>query len=257
MVASSSEGGDGSGAPAATTAAPQPTFTADGLSYPYPTAAPESDEPLGAPVELRRAGTFAYLRTQPDDDRRPVAWDPCRTIHVVISDEAAPAGSGGIVEDALTEVSMITGLRIEVEGPTDEVPAAVRAPVQPDRYGDRWAPLLVAWTDPTAVDGLDADTGGLGGATAVAPPGGGPQVYVTGQLLLDAPQLAASLRVAGGRDQVRSVVLHEMGHVLGLAHVDDAGQLMYPEGRVGEQGYGPGDLAGLVELGQGPCAPGL
>jgi hypothetical protein len=248
-------------APSSTTsAAPSsselgPTFALDGRDYAYPTPAPEADEPLGQPAPLRRGGSFAFERTQPGTDDDPVAWDPCRPIRVVVSDEAMPDRAEGIVEEALAALSEATGLQIELEGPTTEPAAEERAPVQADRYGDRWAPVLVAWTDPTVVPALDGDTGGLGGAVAVTPPGGGPEVYVTGRLLLDAPQMAEALRTSGGRDLVRSVALHELGHVVGLAHVDDAGQLMNAEGQTGVRTYGFGDLAGLTEVGRGPCVP--
>lgn len=254
--------GDDPGSSSTTSAPPStsgtgPTFALDGRDFAYPTPAPEADEPLGQPAPLRRGGSFAFERIQPGTDDDPVTWDPCRTIHVVVADEAMPDRAEGIVEEALAALSEATGLRIEVEGPTDEPAAEERAPVQPDRYGDRWAPVLVAWTDPTTVPALDGDTGGLGGAVAVAPPGGGPEVYVTGRLLLDAPQMADALRTDGGRDLVRAVALHELGHVVGLAHVDDAGQLMHPEGQTGVRTYGFGDLAGLTEVGRGPCVPDL
>lgn len=233
------------------------TFALDGRTYAYPTPQPEADAPLGSPAPQVRGGTFAFARIQPGTDDDPVAWDPCRAIRVVVADEAMPDRAEGIVEEALATLSEATGIPIEVEGTTTEPAREERAPVQPDRYGDRWAPVLVAWTDPSVVPGLEGDTGGLGGAVAVAPAGGGPEVYVTGQLLLDAPQMAEALRVEGGRDLVRAVALHELGHLMGLAHVDDAGQLMHPEGQDGVVTYGYGDRAGLIELGRGPCAPTL
>ena len=44
---------------------------------------------------------------------------------------------------------------------------------------------------------------------------------------------------------------HELGHVIGLDHVQDRGQVMYPS--ISDQspdGYGPGDRAGLSILGR-------
>ena len=40
------------------------------------------------------------------------------------------------------------------------------------------------------------------------------------------------------------ILAHELGHVLGLDHVDDAGELMNAE-YVGQYGFGPGDREGL------------
>jgi predicted Zn-dependent protease len=52
------------------------------------------------------------------------------------------------------------------------------------------------------------------------------------------------------------VLRHELGHLLGLDHIDDRGQPMYPTtGAVVT--YQDGDLAGLARLGKGACAPWL
>jgi predicted Zn-dependent protease len=47
-------------------------------------------------------------------------------------------------------------------------------------------------------------------------------------------------------------VMHELGHVVGLAHVDDPTELMY-ERNEGRSDWGPGDLTGLEALGKGLC----
>ena len=68
-----------------------------------------------------------------------------------------------------------------VEGTTGELAADGRAAYQPDLYGDRWAPILVAWTR----GGLEAGFAGHGGPTAITLPNGDSH-YVTGQITLDA-----------------------------------------------------------------------
>ena len=69
---------------------------------------------------------------------------------------------------------------------------------------------------------------------------------------LDSPQLAEVLSRPNGRSLVRAIVMHELGHVVGLGHVKDPGELMY-EGNVGRLGFGPGDREGLAALGRGRC----
>ena len=52
---------------------------------------------------------------------------------------------------------------------------------------------------------------------------------------------------------MRTVKLHEIGHLLGLGHVQDPGAVMYPSD--GAQGdYSAGDLRGLAYAGDGPCS---
>lgn len=48
-------------------------------------------------------------------------------------------------------------------------------------------------------------------------------------------------------------LLHELGHLVGLAHVDEPTELMY-DGNVGQLDFGPGDRQGLAVLGNGECS---
>lgn len=220
----------------------------------FPSPAEVAREPLGAPIDPPpEPGPFAFLA---EDGGRPVAYDPCRSIAVVVNDRAAPPGSEELLEGALAEVSRITGLRFEVEGPSDEVPAERRPPFQEERYGDRWAPVLVAWSDPAEASRLAGDVAGYAGSSAVAR-FGSPTVYVTGVVVLDGPALGDLLDEERGAALAESVIRHELGHLVGLDHVDDAGELMAPESDADTTSFGPGDVAGLVRLGSGPCAPGL
>jgi hypothetical protein len=51
---------------------------------------------------------------------------------------------------------------------------------------------------------------------------------------------------------VRAVILHELGHLVGLGHVADPNQLM-SETNYGLHDFGPGDQEGLARLGGGTC----
>ena len=49
------------------------------------------------------------------------------------------------------------------------------------------------------------------------------------------------------------MVLHELGHLMGLGHVRSLGEIMHPSGG-GVVDLGPGDLEGLHQLGaSGGC----
>jgi hypothetical protein len=87
--------------------------------------------------------------------------------------------------------------------------------------------------------------------------GDSPRVFLTGSVSLDAPRLTELLQGRNGRAVVRSIVLHELGHLMGLAHVDDEQQLMFPEARREVPDFAAGDLTGLAALGAGACVPEL
>ncbi|GIG30745.1 matrixin family metalloprotease [Cellulomonas marina] len=209
--------------------------------------------PLGSPPPVpATGGAHAFLETRPDGS--PVAYDPCRPLHWVVNAVGAPSGADELVAEAVARIAAATGLRFVADGATDEPPAPARPSFQPERYGDRWAPVLVAWVTPDDASPLAGDVAGLGGSTAFGLDGG-PLVWVTGQVQLDAPQLAEAWAGPGGRDLVLAVVTHELAHVVGLDHVDDPGQLMYAPTRAGVTDLADGDRAGLAALGTGPCAP--
>jgi hypothetical protein len=46
-----------------------------------------------------------------------------------------------------------------------------------------------------------------------------------------------------------STILHELGHLVGLGHVDDRGELMAVTPGEGPVRFGPGDLRGLAAIG--------
>lgn len=219
----------------------------DDSSRPTPQTA-SSDEPLGVPSPAPLSDSFLFMSTQ-SDDVTPVAYDPCREIHVVINGRTVPTGAERVVHEAIDEISAITGLQFVIEGEVDEVPVAQRETYQPDRYGDRWAPVLVAWSDPEELPEL-SDVAGFGGSAPVDVDG--TSVYVSGIVALNGPSFNRFMASPNGSELARAVVLHELGHLLGLAHVDDAAQLMYHD-NVGRTIPQAGDRAGLVQLGQGAC----
>ena len=179
---------------------------------------------------------------------QPLRWNPCEPIHYVVNLGPAPAGSLGDVQDAVFRVAGITGITFEYEGLSDEFPSPDRDLVQPDRYGDRWAPVLIAWVDPRA-SAFDFEPDGHDAAAIASPfaaPGTG--VLVSGVIVLNAVDPNPPGFTLPG-DQ-GPVLLHELAHVLGLGHVKQRGELMEPYGG-GVTDYGPGDLEGLSRLGRG------
>lgn len=208
----------------------------------------------GTPAAAAGDGaSYAFMAHQPAHPSVPVTYDSCRPVHVVVNDDLAPPGADALLDSALEEVSGASGLRFVRDGGTDELPSEERPLRDPRRYGGRWAPVLVAWTTPQQYHGLRGNVVGRGGSSPVAGPSGRLH-YVTGTLSLDAPSLTRILRTPGrGGLVVRGIMIHELGHVLGLAHVDDTGEIMSPKDGH-RTSLGVGDRAGLRRLGSGPCS---
>lgn len=208
-----------------------------------------------APAAPVGGGAHAFATFQ-TNGVTPVAYDPCRAVHYVIRPDQAPPGGEEMIHAAVARISEATGLHFVYDGATDEPLAPGREAFQPDRYGDRWAPVLIAWQTDAENTSLAGDIVGEGGSVAVSL-GDGPRVYITGTVSLDAGQFPEILETRGGGDTAAGIVLHELAHLVGLAHVDDDAQLMYPETRRGVTDFSAGDLTGLSRLGHGPCVPEL
>jgi len=234
---------------AASTGLAAPTL-GQGPHTPTPRPAPSGNR-LRAPADApATGGPHAFVSV--DDDGSPVSYDPCRPVTVVVNDRSSLPDGDRMLTQALAEISTATGLVFHVEGPTDEPPDPDRRYFQPDRYGDRWAPVLIAWSDPQESPELAGDIAGVAGSAQVQDPDTSTSVYVSGTVVLDGPELAEVAHHSGWY-QAKAVVVHELGHPVGLDHVDDPRQLMHASGHLGVVDPQPGDLAGLARLGQGAC----
>ncbi len=221
-----------------------------------PVPAPESATPLGKPAPVPAGnGKYEILETQPSNDAAPVAWDPCREIHYVINPTGAPADGTALIKSAIARVQLATGFHFVYDGSTTEKPSKTRAPFQPVQYSSaRWAPLLIAWSDENAYPELAGYIEGIGSPYPEYADNSH-LVYVTGELILDRQQL--STINDPDRGNVRAVMLHELGHVVGLDHTADRHEIMFSESQFNVRDYGNGDLQGLAKLGTQPCYPGI
>lgn len=192
------------------------------------------------------AGEPAHAFLHLDGDQ-PVTYTSCRPIQVAVYPAGGPPDAEELVREAVSRVRSATGLDLVIIGafgghaPNWNFEAA---PVHPED------PISVSWQDGAAIAEITDHTAGLGGSRRVATPGGGER-YVAGTIALSRDYYA-ELAGRGDHDQALAVLLHEFGHVLGLAHVDAPGELMHHD-NLGQTTFGPGDLEGLRRLGQGPC----
>jgi hypothetical protein len=188
-------------------------------------------------------GSYAFALTQ-RGSKEPVTYDPCRAIEVAVNPQGAPDNYDDLVDTAIERTSEATGFRFERVGTTDDRDFTRRQ----GGLGSR-PPVLVAWADEDEVPELEGDVAGIGGSTA-SDFGTGRLRYVSGIVVLDADVFDDF----GGSEEpyAQAIVDHEFGHLVGLDHVDDRGELMNAE-NLGRTTYGPGDLEGLARLGRVDC----
>ncbi len=216
----------------------------------------EASKPLGSAPKLVWDGapyTFISTQTAPTGETVPVAWSPCRPIHVVVNTTGAPDNSETYVRVVMGEITRATGLQFTYDGLTDEPPTENRQPYQADRYGDRWAPVIIGFANKEQIPKLDGEVAGVAQPMPLTRSDLDYSVITTASLWLDTTLLDEPGTSSG--PAWLPVLRHEFGHVIGLDHVDDPSQLMNPKSVAGIDDYQSGDLYGLAQLGRGRCAP--
>ena len=199
------------------------------------------------PAPTAPAGSYAFLYPDAAGPGVPLSWPRCRTIYVVANPAGIPAGEQAafldMLEHALDEISDATDQDWVHVGPTDFRAA--------DDNTERRVPGVVTVSFMTAPDPEDRAS-----AWAVAHPGRDPLTgrihLVTGIVSLNAQRLVGD---QGGRvtPLVATTLMHELGHIAGLEHVQDSTQLMHGYYALPEQPryeeFRDGDLAGLARVG--------
>jgi hypothetical protein len=176
------------------------------------------------------------------DGSNPVTW--CTNqINVVINDSDAPVGARADLEAALRKISGLSGISFNIVGESNMIPSSTYH-LTP---GDPYPPVLIAWTTPERSDLLT----GKSSAAAVANPvdNGDGVRYVTGSVAINVDH-DVLYRSGFGEGMTRgNLYLHELGHVLGLAHVDSDDELMHAiVSSESPNGFAAGDRRGILAL---------
>ncbi|HMC81397.1 MAG TPA: matrixin family metalloprotease [Acidimicrobiia bacterium] len=216
---------------------PHPAAVAVARGGPTPPVAGPAEDPAG----------YKFLQVDARTGQ-PVRFNPCGQVEYVVNPTGAPPGGLTAVNEAIARLSEATGIELVAGGLTSETPSVQRGNYQPYRYGDRWAPVLVGWLPLGRPAGPEHGLAGVGGP-GPAVRDGGTWVYVTGDVTLNSDADVPASDLTG-------VLMHELGHVLGLDHSTGTDEIMFPGGGAGRAAWGQGDLAGLQKVGRpAGCLP--
>lgn len=210
------------------------------------------DPTVGVTVREGRADGRGFRIELFAENGEPVRYNACKPVHYVINPAGAPPQGVQDVHTAIQMTAEASGLRFVYDGTTEEVPDPDRDPYQLDRYGNRWAPVVIGWTKGIPGPPIHGDEGerpiAAAGSEWRANDEGQP-VYVSGGVAFDVT--VTDLKEGFGGHTWGQAMLHELGHVLGLGHVDDPASVMNARIGLRAAAWGPGDRAGLWELGLG------
>jgi hypothetical protein len=179
--------------------------------------------------------------------RRVVRWDSCAPIRWRFNPQRSPKRGLRQVQQGVRRVEAATGLDFRYAGTTTQRP-------NPYGTGLRRADVIIGWRSQGYAPFRGTDTVGVGGngyylAAHQEADGTRVRMAVQGGVVLN----------AGMKDELRNgygkgltwgeVIIHELGHVVGLDHTAARRQIMYYRVIPRAAQWGAGDLAGLRRLG--------
>jgi len=216
-----------------------------------------------APASAASASYTLQYNTLGNGQRVVARWNPCRTHTWKVNLASVPTKTrSAVLAETLTAMRVLaakTGMSFTYKGATFEVPRVGSDAKQS-------ADIIIAYTTPAKTNySLAGSTAGQGGYTGgwTSTSDGTTTTYSsgisTGFLVIDTPDMLAHFQAGFGTGLRRgNLLLHELGHVVGLGHVNNPGLLMNPiSSSRTPNGFAAVELAGLAKIGRSAgCEPG-
>lgn len=177
-----------------------------------------------------------------------VRWDSCRRIRWTFNPEASPRKALSQIREGLRRMHLATGLDFVYTGTTKQAP---------NPYGDRvdGADLIIGWRTAKSYKPFARHPGtvGMGGNTFHSgyqeADGSAVNMAVQGGVVLNASMKGKLGNGFGKGVTWGEVIIHELGHVIGLGHPEADSQVMFRSVLARNANWGAGDLAGFRRLG--------
>ena len=167
----------------------------------------------------------------------PLRWNPCQPIRYVVNLGGYDPSSRAMINEAVERLQAATGLALVPAGDTTFTPTVANPTPSGTANGD----IVIALSDAAHTDLVP---GSIVGRTDISYT----SVIVKASVVVDMGDVGS--RPEWSSTGAGPVLLHELAHAVGLAHVNDATQMMNAiAGPGGPTTYGAGDLTGLWQVG--------
>ncbi len=187
--------------------------------------------------------------------RRYYGWDPCDPITYAVNAQRATQEQVAALNAAIRDVEDASGFDLVYVG--QATGSLNTDSVDPRVVGGGEAMAVFGFSDPYETPILAGGTigiGGLGdgidGRTAVTKQPGDQFAWIVRDGFA-----IADISDVPGAPQLRATFAHEIGHMVGLDHVNAPGELMRPV-LTGQNTFGNGDKNGLFNIGEPQCPGG-
>jgi hypothetical protein len=168
-------------------------------------------------VEEARAQSFSNeARFREVHGGVPVVWRTCSTVPVLVNPGVMGDEGVELVKRAIEKLNKVTGVRFVFKGTTNEVPSTDWYLRGGSAGADGFAPVIVAFANRESTDMLESNA--VGSAVANPAGKGNERRLVTGAVVIAEDALMDLEWNFNSGASVGGVLLHELGHIVGLDH---------------------------------------